>query len=118
MLCEPPFQKLMVRGTRARHTLDLGTCRVEFALDGFVHFILNRDSEGAMPPNQTNPRWATRIEGRRTVTVGNEFGVACQSCPLRRRSDPPVFVPKHAAAPVMESPFEPYVKRPSVQLMW
>ena len=33
-------------------------------------------------------RWATRIEGRKAIAVGNEFGVVHQLCLFRRRRDP------------------------------
>jgi integrase/recombinase XerD len=54
-------------------------------------------------------RWCTRIEGRKAVTVGNEFGVIRQLCLYRRRRDPLGYVPEHAIAPVKGSVFLPYI---------
>jgi hypothetical protein len=54
-------------------------------------------------------RWTARIEGRKAITVGNEFGVVRQLCLYRRRRDPSSYVPEHALAPVRESVFLPYI---------
>jgi len=54
-------------------------------------------------------RWVARIEGRKAITVGQEFGIVRQLCLFRRRRDPFAFVPDHAVAPVKESVFVPYI---------
>jgi integrase/recombinase XerD len=83
--------------------------RAEFVLNSFVRFV--RDQYGERPASleQAVTRWVARIEGRKAVTVGNEFGVVRQLCLFRRRSDPHGFVPEHALAPVKESVFVPYI---------
>lgn len=81
----------------------------EAVLKGFVRFVGEQYGEGPAPLEQAVTRWATRIVGRKAVTVGNEFGVVRQLCLFRRRSDPRAFVPDHAVAPVKESVFVPYI---------
>ena len=83
--------------------------RGEFVLNSFVRFVRDRYGERPVPLDQAVTRWATRIEGRKAVTLGNEFGVVRQLCLFRRRSDPRGFVPDHAVAPVKESVFVPYI---------
>jgi integrase/recombinase XerD len=83
--------------------------RAEFVLSSFVRFVADRYGERSAPLEQAVTLWATRIEGRKAVTLGNEFGVVRQLCLFRRRSDPHAFVPEHAVAPVKESVFVPYI---------
>jgi integrase len=83
--------------------------RAEFVLNGFVRFVRDRYGERPAPLERVVTEWTARIEGRKAVTVGNEFGVVRQLCLFRRRSDPHCFVPDHALAPVKESMFVPYI---------
>src|SRR5207237_3505938 len=77
----------------------------------FVRFVREQYGDFPVSLQQVVTRWATRIEGRKAVTVANEFGVVRQLCLFRRRSDPRAFVPDHAVAPVKESVFVPYFFR-------
>ena len=92
-----------------KRAMGVGYRRAEFTLDSFIRFV--RDQYGERPAylEQAVTRWAARIEGRKAVTVGNEFGVVRQLCLFRRRRDPRGFVPDHAVAPVKESMFVPYI---------
>jgi integrase len=92
-----------------KRAMGTGYRRAEFVLNGFVRFI--RDHYGERPASleQAVTQWVTRIEGRKAITVGSEFGVVRQLCLFRRRSDPYGFVPDHAVAPVKESVFVPYI---------
>jgi integrase/recombinase XerD len=92
-----------------KRALGMSYRRAEFVLNSFVRFV--RDQYGERPASleQAVTRWASRIEGRKAITVGNEFGVVRQLCLFRRRSDPHGFVPDHAVAPVRESVFVPYI---------
>ena len=92
-----------------KRAMGIGYRRAEFVLDSFVRFAREQYGNGCVPLEQAVTRWATRIEGRKAVTVGNEFGVVRQLCLFRRRSDPHAFVPDHAVAPVKESVFVPYI---------
>jgi integrase len=83
--------------------------RGEFILKGFISFIGDQYGDCPASLEQAVTRWVTRIEGRKAVTVGNEFGVVRQLCLFRRRSDHRSFVPDHAVAPVKESVFLPYI---------
>lgn len=83
--------------------------RAEFVLNSFVRFVHDRYCDRPVALDQVVTQWATRIEGRKAITVGNEFGVVRQLCLFRRRSDPYGFVPDHAVAPVKESMFVPYI---------
>lgn len=85
--------------------------RAEVVLNSFVRFIRERYGERPAALEQAVTLWATRIEGRKAVTVGNEFGVVRQLCLFRRRRNPHAFVPEHAIAPVKESVFVPYIFR-------
>lgn len=89
--------------------MGMGYRRAEFVLNGFVCFV--RDRYGGRPASldQAVTQCVTRIEGRKAITVGNEFGVVRQLCLFRRRSDPYGFVPDHAVVPVKESVFMPYI---------
>lgn len=83
--------------------------RGEFVLNSFVRFVRERYGQRPAPLEQAVTLWATRVEDRKAVTVGNEFGVVRQLCLFRRRSDPRAYVPEHAVAPVKESVFVPYI---------
>lgn len=92
-----------------KRAMGMGYRRAEFTLNGFVRFVLEQYGQRAVPLEQAVTQWATRLEGRKAITVGNEFGVVRQLCLFRRRSDPRAFVPEHAVAPVKESVFMPYI---------
>lgn len=83
--------------------------RAEFALNSFVRFVHARYGQRPAQLEQAVTLWATRVEDRKAVTVGNEFGVVRQLCLFRRRRDPRAFVPDHSVAPVKESTFVPYI---------
>jgi integrase len=83
--------------------------RAEFVLNSFVRFVRDQYGERSAPLEEAVTRWAARIEGRKAITVGNEFGVVRQLCLFRRRTDVHGFVPDHALAPVKESVFVPYI---------
>lgn len=92
-----------------KRAMGMGYRRAEFVLNSFVRFVRDQYGEHPVALDQAVTRWATRIEGRKAITVGNEFGVVRQLCLFRRRSDPHGFVPEHALAPVKESVFVPYI---------
>lgn len=92
-----------------KRAMGIGYRRAEFVLNSFVRFVHDQYGERPASLEQAVTRWASRIEGRKAVTVGNEFGVVRQLCLFRRRSDPHGFVPDHAVAPVKESVFMPYI---------
>jgi integrase/recombinase XerD len=92
-----------------KRAMGTGYQRAEFVLTSFVRFVHDRYGERPAPLERVVTEWAARIEGRKAVTVGNEFGVIRQLCLFRRRSDPHCFVPDHAVAPVKESMFLPYI---------
>lgn len=92
-----------------KRAMGMGYRRAEFVLNGFVRFVRDRYGDRPASLEQVVTQWVTRIEGRKAVTVGNEFGVVRQLCLFRRRSDPYGFVPEHAVAPVKESVFVPYI---------
>lgn len=83
--------------------------RAEFTLASFIRFVRDQYGERPAPLQEVVTRWASRIEGRKAITAGNEFGIVRQLCLFRRRSDPRGFVPEHAVAPVRESVFVPYI---------
>ncbi|WP_152561783.1 hypothetical protein [Cupriavidus sp. SK-3] len=87
----------------------MGYLRAEFVLKGFVRFICDRYGERSVSLERAVTEWVVRIDGRKAITVGNEFGIVRQLCLFRRRSDPRCFVPDHALAPVKESVFVPYI---------
>lgn len=89
--------------------MGMGYRRAEFVLNGFVRFVRDRHGDRPVALDQVVTQWVTRIEGRKAITVGNEFGVVRQLCLFRRRSDPYGFAPDHAVAPVKESVFVPYI---------
>lgn len=92
-----------------KRAMGMGYRRAEFVLNSFVRFVHNRYGERPAALDEAVTLWVTRIEGRKAITVGNEFGVVRQMCLFRRRSDPYSFVPDHAVAPVKESVFVPYI---------
>lgn len=92
-----------------KRAMGMGYRRAEFVLNSFVRFVRDKYGESPVALDQAVTQWATRIEGRKAITVGNEFGVVRQLCLFRRRSDPHGFVPDHAVAPVKESVFVPYI---------
>jgi integrase/recombinase XerD len=92
-----------------KRAMGMGYRRAEFVLASFVRFVREQYGDFPVSLEQVVTRWATRIEGRKAVTVANEFGVVRQLCLFRRRSDPRAFVPDHAVAPVKESVFVPYI---------
>jgi integrase len=92
-----------------KRALGMSYRRAEFVLNSFVRFVREQYGERPVALDQAVTRWATRIEGRKAITLGNEFGVVRQLCLFRRRSEPHGFVPEHALAPVKESAFVPYI---------
>lgn len=92
-----------------KRAMGMGYWRAEFVLNSFVRFVHERYGECPAPLEEAVPLWASRIEGRKAITVGNEFGVVRQLCLFRRRGNPRAFVPEHAIAPVKESVFVPYI---------
>lgn len=92
-----------------KRAMGTGYRRAQFVLNSFVRFVRKRYGEQPVSLEDAVTRWVARIEGRKAVTVGNEFGVVRQLCLFRRRSDPCAFVPEHAVAPVKESVFVPYI---------
>lgn len=92
-----------------KRAMGMGYRRAEFVLASFVRFVREQYGECPVPLEQAVTRWVARIEDRKAITVGNEFGVVRQLCLYRRRSDPRAFVPDHAMAPVKESVFVPYI---------
>lgn len=95
---------------RFKRAMGLSYRRAEFVLDGFVRFVAGQAGEhGEVALDEAVIRWTARIEGRKAITVGNEFGVVRQLCLYRRRRDPSSYVPEHALAPVKESVFVPYI---------
>lgn len=84
--------------------------RAEYVLKEFLRFVRQHwGDHGAVRLDDAITRWCARVEGRKAVTVGNEFGVVRQLCLYRRRRDPSSYVPEHALAPVKESIFLPYI---------
>lgn len=92
-----------------KRAMGIGYLRAEFVLNDFVRFVGNQFGERSVSLERAVSDWVVRIEGRKAITVGNEFGVVRQLCLFRRRSDPHSFVPDHALAPVKESVFVPYI---------
>ena len=92
-----------------KRAMGVGYQSGEFALKRFLEFVSKQYGEGPVPLDEAITRWATRIGGRKPVTLANQFGVVRQLCLFRRRSDPNGFVPEHAVAPVKESVFVPYI---------
>lgn len=97
---------------RFKRALGMGYRRAEFVLNSFVRFVRAQWADQPVPLDEAVTRWAARLEGRKAITVGNEFGVVRQLCLFRRRRDPASFVPEHAVAPVKESVFLPYIFTP------
>src|ERR1019366_1726076 len=84
--------------------------RAEFVLTGFVRFVAQQGGDhGGVVLDEVVSHWTARIEGRKAITLGTDFGVVRQLCLYRRRRDPSSYVPEHALAPVKESVFLPYI---------
>jgi integrase/recombinase XerD len=84
--------------------------RGEIDLNGFLRFIIERwGKRTPVALDEAVRQWASRIDGRKAVTIGNEFGVVRQLCLYRRRRDPSSYVPEHAQAPIKKSLFVPYI---------
>jgi len=95
---------------RFKRAMGLSYRRAEFVLNGFVRFLAQHEKErGEIALDEAVTRWIARVDGRKAVTVGNEFGVVRQFCLYRRRRDASSYVPEHALAPVKESVFLPYI---------
>lgn len=95
---------------RFKRAMGMGYGRAQFILNGFLRFVAHRWGEqGEVALDEAVTRWTVRIEGRKAVTVGLEFGVVRQLCLYRRRRDPMSYVPEHTLAPVKESVFLPYI---------
>ena len=92
-----------------KRAMGMGYRRAEFTLASFIRFVREQYGERPAFLEEVVTRWAARIEGRKAITVGHEFGTVRQLCLFRRRSDPRGFVPEHAVAPVKESVFVPYI---------
>lgn len=92
-----------------KRAMGMGYRRAELVLNSFVRFVRDRYGDRPASLDQAVTQWVTRIEGRKAITVGNEFGVVRQLCLFRRRSDPYGFVPDHAVAPIKKSVFVPYI---------
>ena len=92
-----------------KRAMGMGYRRAEFTLASFIRFVREQYGERPAFLEEVVTRWAARIEGRKAITVGHEFGTVRQLCLVRRRSDPRGFVPEHAVAPVKESVFVPYI---------
>lgn len=95
---------------RFKRAMGMSYRRAEFVLNSFVRFVAQHGGEhGEIALDEAVTRWSARIEERKAVTVGNEFGVVRQLCLYRRRRDPSSYVPENALAPVKESVFLPYI---------
>ena len=95
---------------RFKRAMGMSYRRAEFVLTGFVRFVAQQGGDhDEVALDEAVLRWTSRIEGRKAITVGTEFGVVRQLCLYRRRRDPSSYVPEHALAPVKESVFLPYI---------
>ncbi len=95
---------------RFKRAMGMSYRRAEFVLTGFVRFVAQQGGDhGGVVLDEVVSHWTARIEGRKAITVGTEFGVVRQLCLYRRRRDPSSYVPEHALAPVKESVFLPYI---------
>lgn len=95
---------------RFKRAMGMPYLRGETNLNGFLRFIGERWGERSpVALDEAVRQWVSRIDGRKAVTVGNEFGVVRQLCLYRRRRDPSSYVPDHAQAPIKESTFVPYI---------
>jgi integrase/recombinase XerD len=93
-----------------KHAMGMPYLRGEIDMNGFLRFIIERwGKRTPVALDEAVRQWASRIDGRKAVTVGNEFGVVRQLCLYRRRRDPSSYVPEHDQAPVKESVFVPYI---------
>jgi len=95
---------------RFKRAMGMSYRRAEFVLTGFVRFVAQQGGDhGGVVLDEVVSHWTARIEGRKAITVGTEFGIVRQLCLYRRRRDPSSYVPEHALAPVKESVFLPYI---------
>lgn len=95
---------------RFKRAMGMSYRRAEFVLTGFVRFVAQQGGDrGGVVLDEVVSHWTARIEGRKAITVGTEFGVVRQLCLYRRRRYPSSYVPEHALAPVKESVFLPYI---------
>jgi integrase/recombinase XerD len=95
---------------RFKRALGFRYRRAEFTLGVFRDFVSQRWGERRrVPLEQALRAWLSRVDGRKAVTVGLEFGVIRQLCLYRRRQHPSSFVPDHGWAPVKESTFIPRI---------
>ncbi len=95
---------------RFKRAIGMSYLRAEFVVAGFVRFVAQQHGgHGEVALDDAVMRWTARIEGRKAITVGTEFGVVRQLCLYRRRRDPSSYVPEHALAQVKESAFLPYI---------
>ena len=78
-LARDATQFLAFKGARG-----MGYRRAECVLNSFERFLRDRSGERA---DEVVTRWAPRIEGRKAIMVGNEFGVLRQLCLFRGRTD-------------------------------
>ena len=95
---------------RFKRAMGIAYQRGEFVLAGFIRFVSQHWGEqGEVALDEAVTRWCVRSDGRKAVTVANEFGVIRQLCLFRRRRDPSGHVPEQALAPVKQSVFLPYI---------
>ena len=98
-----------------KRAMGVGYQSGEFTLKRFLDFVSKQYGEGPVPLNEAVTRWATRIDGRKPVTVANEFGVVRQLCLFRRRSDPPTAsspsMPWHRSRTLCSCPTSSATKR-------
>jgi integrase len=95
---------------RFKRAMGIRYCTGEIILNRFWRFIA--EHWGARNPvalDEAVRQWASRIDGRKTVTVSHEFSVVRQLCLYRRRRDPSSYVPEHPLVPVKKSVFVPYI---------
>lgn len=60
-----------------KRAMGMGYLRAEFVLNSFVRFVRDHYGERSVSLEQAVTEWVVRIEGRKAITVGNEFGVGC-----------------------------------------
>lgn len=92
-----------------KRAMGMGYRRAEFVLNSFVRFVRDRYGDRPASLDQAVTQWVTRIEGRKAITVGNEFGVVRQLCLFRRRSDPYGFVPDREPGRTSSGMPSPYI---------
>ena len=64
-----------------KRAMGMGYRRAEFVLNSFVHFVRERYGDHPIALEPVITLWATRVEGRKAVTVGRggvvDVGRAC-----------------------------------------